>query len=90
MGTCLIDMYAKCGRLDDAMLLFGEVPRRSSVPWNAIISGHGIHGHGAKSLLLFAEMQEEGVKPDHVTFVSLLSACSHAGLVDRSNVTIRY
>lgn len=83
VGTCLIDMYAKCGRLDDAMLLFGEVPRRSSVPWNAIISGHGIHGHGAKSLFLFAEMQEEGVKPDHVTFVSLLSACSHAGLVDQ-------
>lgn len=83
VGTCLIDMYAKCGRLDDAMLLFGEVPRRSSVPWNAIISGHGIHGHGEKALYLFAEMQEEGVKPDHVTFVSLLSACSHAGVVDQ-------
>ncbi|KAF5201537.1 Pentatricopeptide repeat-containing protein [Thalictrum thalictroides] len=83
VGTCLIDVYAKCGRLNDAMLLFGHVPRRSSVPWNAIIAGHGIHGHGEKSLYLFEQMQEEGVKPDHVTFVSVLSACSHAGLVDR-------
>ncbi|XP_077213146.1 tetratricopeptide repeat (TPR)-like superfamily protein [Tasmannia lanceolata] len=83
VGTCLIDMYAKCGRLDDAMLLFEQVPRRSSVPWNAIISCHGIHGHGEKALKLFQEMREEGVKPDHVTFVSLLSACSHTGLVDQ-------
>ncbi|XP_058089519.1 pentatricopeptide repeat-containing protein At4g33990 [Magnolia sinica] len=83
VGTCLIDMYTKCGRLDDAMLLFRQVPTRSSVPWNAIISGHGIHGHGEKALYLFGEMQQEGVKPDHITFVSLLSACSHAGLVDQ-------
>lgn len=81
--TCLIDMYAKCGRLVDAMLLFDQAPRSSSVPWNAIISGHGIHGYGEKALELFSAMQEEGVKPDHVTFVSLLSACSHSGLVDQ-------
>ncbi|KAF9606370.1 hypothetical protein IFM89_025038 [Coptis chinensis] len=83
VGTCLIDVYAKCGRLNDAMMLFKQVPRKSSVPWNAIISGHGIHGQGEKSLSLFGEMEEEGVKPDHVTFVSLLSACSHAGLIDQ-------
>lgn len=83
VGTCLIDLYAKCGRLNDAMALFGQVPRRSSVPWNAIIACHGIHGHGEQSLKLFEDMQEEGVKPDHVTFVSVLSACSHAGLIDQ-------
>ncbi|GLU09255.1 hypothetical protein SLE2022_261250 [Rubroshorea leprosula] len=82
VGTCLIDMYGKCGRLDDAMSLFYEVPRKSSVPWNSIISCHGIHGHGKKSVKLFREMLDEGVKPDHVTFVSLLSACSHSGLID--------
>ncbi|KAJ4953536.1 hypothetical protein NE237_030368 [Protea cynaroides] len=71
VGTCLIDMYSKCGKLDDAMYLFLEMPQRSSVPWNAIISSHGIHGH------------DKGVKPDHVTFVSLLSACSHVGLVEQ-------
>ncbi|KAF9621598.1 hypothetical protein IFM89_023773 [Coptis chinensis] len=82
-GDAENNVYAKCGRLNDAMMLFKQVPRKSSVPWNAIISGHGIHGQGEKSLSLFGEMEEEGVKPDHVTFVSLLSACSHAGLIDQ-------
>ncbi|PPD93308.1 hypothetical protein GOBAR_DD09792 [Gossypium barbadense] len=82
VGTCLIDMYGKCGKLDDAMSLFYEVPKMTSVPWNAVISCHGIHGHAEKALKLFREMREERVKPDHVTFVSLLSACSHSGLVE--------
>lgn len=82
VGTCLVDLYGKCGRLDDAMSLFYQVPRTSSVPWNAIISCHGIHGHGDQTLKLFNQMLDEGVKPDHVTFVSLLAACSHSGLVD--------
>ncbi|KAK2665074.1 hypothetical protein Ddye_003648 [Dipteronia dyeriana] len=81
VGTCLVDMYGKCGRLDDAMSLFYQMPRRNSVPWNAIISCHGVHGNGDKALKLFREMLDEGVKPDHITFVSLLSACSHSGLV---------
>ncbi|XVE66827.1 hypothetical protein DITRI_Ditri08aG0110800 [Diplodiscus trichospermus] len=82
VGTCLIDMYGKCGKLDDAMSLFFEVPKMTSVPWNAVISCHGIHGHAEKALELFKEMRAEGVKPDHITFVSLLSACSHSGLVE--------
>lgn len=81
VATCLIDMYGKCGRIDDAMLLFYQVPRSSSVPWNAIISCHGVHGHGDKALNLFRQMLDEGVRPDHITFVSLLAACSHSGLV---------
>ncbi|KAM1482641.1 hypothetical protein TB2_034222 [Malus domestica] len=82
VGTCLIDMYGKCGRLDDALFLFSQVPRKSSVPWNALISCHGVHGHGEKALQLFNDMLDEGVKPDHVTFVSLMAACSHSGLVN--------
>ncbi|CAN0864802.1 Pentatricopeptide repeat-containing protein At4g33990 [Linum grandiflorum] len=81
VGTCLVDLYGKCGRLDDAMSLFYEVPRQSSVPWNAIIACHGVHGHGEKALKLFKEMIAEKVKADQVTFVSLLSACSHSGMV---------
>ncbi|KAM7479174.1 hypothetical protein LguiA_027387 [Lonicera macranthoides] len=69
--------------VEDAMSLFDEVPRTSSVPWNAIISCHSIHGHGDTSLQLFRDMLDEGVKPDHVTFVPLISACSHSGLVDK-------
>lgn len=82
VGTCLIDMYGKCGRLADALSLFYDVPHKSSVSWNAIISCHGLHGYGLKAVELFKEMQTDGVKPDHITFVSLLSACSHSGLVD--------
>ncbi|XP_061364402.1 pentatricopeptide repeat-containing protein At4g33990 [Gastrolobium bilobum] len=82
VATCLIDMYGKCGRLEDAMSLFYEIPRETSVPWNAIISSLGIHGHGEEAVQLFKDMLAEGVKADHITFVSLLSACSHSGLVD--------
>ncbi|KAK7837261.1 pentatricopeptide repeat-containing protein [Quercus suber] len=89
VGTCLVDMYGKCGRLDDALSLFYHIPRMSSVPWNAVISCLGIHGHGEKALKLFNEMLVEGVKPDHVTFVSLLSACSHSGLVDEGQWCFR-
>uniref|UniRef100_A0A803LS21 DYW domain-containing protein n=1 Tax=Chenopodium quinoa TaxID=63459 RepID=A0A803LS21_CHEQI len=83
VGTCLIDLYGKCGRLDIALSLFYEVPSMSSVTWNAIISCHGIHGHVETCLNLFKEMLQEGVVPDHVTFLALLSACSHTGLVDK-------
>ncbi|KAK2641120.1 hypothetical protein Ddye_022883 [Dipteronia dyeriana] len=69
VGTCLIDMYGKCGRLDDSMSLFYQMPRRISVPWNAIIFCHGVHGHDDKALNLFREMLDEGEKPDHITFV---------------------
>ena len=84
VATCLIDMYGKCGRLEDAMSLFYEIPQETSVPWNAIISSLGIHGHGEKALQLFKDMRADGVKADHITFVSLLSACSHSGLVDEA------
>ncbi|KAL5218959.1 hypothetical protein ABZP36_019643 [Zizania latifolia] len=83
VATCLIDLYAKCGKLTEAILLFEQMPgRRSTGPWNAIMAGLGVHGHGAKALSLFSQMQQEGINPDHVTFVSLLAACSHSGLVD--------
>ncbi|XP_038693068.1 pentatricopeptide repeat-containing protein At4g33990 [Tripterygium wilfordii] len=86
IGTCLIDFYGKCGRLDDAMFMFCQVPKKNSVPWNAIISCHGIHGHGEKVLELFKDMLNEQVKPDHVTFVSILAACSHSGLVNEGQL----
>ncbi|XP_024992845.1 pentatricopeptide repeat-containing protein At4g33990 [Cynara cardunculus var. scolymus] len=83
IGTCLIDLYGKCGEVEDALSLFYQVPRKSSVPWNAVISCLGIHGHGDKSLQLFRHMLDEGVQPDTITFISLLSACSHSGLVEQ-------
>ncbi|CAA7025238.1 unnamed protein product [Microthlaspi erraticum] len=82
IGTSLADMYGKCGRLDDALSLFYQIPRVSSVPWNTLIACHGFHGHGERAMKLFREMLDDGVKPDHITFVTLLSACSHSGLVE--------
>nr|XP_043628966.1 pentatricopeptide repeat-containing protein At4g33990 [Erigeron canadensis] len=83
IGTCLIDLYGKCGKMEEAMNLFYEVPRANSVPWNAVISCLGIHGQGETSLKLFRDMLDDGVQPDTITFISLLSACSHSGLVEQ-------
>jgi pentatricopeptide repeat protein len=82
VGTALIDMYAKCGNLKIARLLFDKMSQRDVVSWSVMIAGYGMHGHGDTALSLFSQMQQTGMKPDHITFVSVLSACSHAGLVD--------
>lgn len=83
IGSALSAMYAKCGSLDDGYLVFRRMPTRDVISWNAMISGLSQNGHGNKALQLFEEMCLEGTKPDHVTFVNLLSACSHMGLVER-------
>jgi pentatricopeptide repeat protein len=82
VGSSLVDMYAKCGSMEDAWRVFNKVPSRDVVTWNAILGGCAMHGHGKEALKHFQWMCEEGVQPDDVTFVCLLSACSHAGLVD--------
>ncbi|KAK2424281.1 pentatricopeptide repeat-containing protein, mitochondrial [Trifolium repens] len=83
IGSALSAMYAKCGSLDDGYLIFWRMPTRDVISWNAMISGLSQNGHGNKALELFEEMLLEGIKPDPVTFVNLLSACSHMGLVDK-------
>eukprot|EP01018_Ginkgo_biloba_P020807 Gb_00199 [translate_table: standard] len=82
LGNSLIDMYAKCGSIDVARKMFDKMFERDVVSWNAMIAAYGMHGHGEDALVLFSQMQQTGVNPDHVTFVCVLSACSHAGLVD--------
>eukprot|EP01018_Ginkgo_biloba_P008642 Gb_28779 [translate_table: standard] len=82
LGNALVDMYSKCGSLDHACLVFEKMPRRNVVSWTAMIVGYAMHGWGKQALQLFKQMQHSGIKPDHVTFVGVLSACCHAGLVD--------
>jgi pentatricopeptide repeat protein len=82
VGTALFDMYAKCGNVKVAHELFDRMPKRDVVSWSAMIGGYGMHGYGKNALELFSRMQETSVIPNHATFVSVLSACSHAGLVD--------
>lgn len=83
--NALIDMYAKCGALDTAVEIFNKIqpPDRSVCTWNALIGGYGMHGRGTEALQLFQYMQEEeSIKPNHITFTSILSACSHSGLIN--------
>ncbi|XP_062026415.1 pentatricopeptide repeat-containing protein At4g16835, mitochondrial [Rosa rugosa] len=81
-GTALVSMYCKCGNLEDAWKFFIEMTLKDVVTWNAMIAGYAQHGEGLKALSLFDQMRNEGVKPDWITFVSVLMACNHAGLVD--------
>nr|GLL34685.1 pentatricopeptide repeat-containing protein At3g16610 isoform X1 [Ipomoea trifida] len=79
--NALIDMYSKCGKVELARLVFERMYARDVVSWNAMISGYGIHGRGREAILVFNDMLTVGQKPDEITFISLLFACSHSGLV---------
>ncbi|KAJ4724394.1 Pentatricopeptide repeat-containing protein [Melia azedarach] len=81
MGA-LLDMYAKCGAVDKALNVFNQLPERDTVSWTSMITAYGSHGQALKALKLFGEMQQSNAKPDSVTFLAVLSACGHAGLVD--------
>ena len=83
VGTGLVDMYAKCGRIGAALVVFGNMPRRNVVAWNAMLGGLAMHGKGKAVVEMFDSMVEEEVRPDAVTFMALLSACSHSGLVEQ-------
>ncbi|KAL4197999.1 hypothetical protein AMTRI_Chr03g43710 [Amborella trichopoda] len=82
-GSALSTLYSKCGCLEEGNLAFQRIPERDVVSWNTMISGYSHNGFGQKALKLFEEMESEGITPDSVTFVNLLSACSHMGVVER-------
>lgn len=79
VGNALIDMYAKCGCIEDARQVFKRMSRHDVVSWNALIAGYAQIGHASKALTLVREMQLAGFMPDYVTVVSLLSACAYSG-----------
>lgn len=81
-NSALIDMYAKCGYLDLAQRVFNSMEFRNEVSWNSIIAAYGNHGELNKCLALFSEMEDEGFRPDHVTFLAILSGCGHSGQVE--------
>ncbi|XP_068335343.1 putative pentatricopeptide repeat-containing protein At2g01510 [Pyrus communis] len=81
-ASALLDMYAKCGSMKDALQIFQEMPKRNRVCWNALISAYALNGDGEGTLRSFEQMVQSGFKPDSVSFLSVLTACSHCGLVD--------
>ncbi|XP_037429955.1 pentatricopeptide repeat-containing protein At2g13600-like [Triticum dicoccoides] len=86
VASCFIDMYSKCAKMDDAIRMFEIMPQRDIVSWNAMICGLAQNGQSARSLELYDEMMRlhcESVTPNSVTFVGVLSACSHAGNVQK-------
>ncbi|KAK2971259.1 hypothetical protein RJ640_013019 [Escallonia rubra] len=82
LGTSLVDMYSKCGSLDDALRVFQGMRERDVMAWSAMIGGYATHGQSEKALQLFEGMKRANVKPNCVTFTSVLFVCSHSGLID--------
>lgn len=82
LATSLIDMYAKCGAIKKARRVFDYMNETNIISWNAMINGYSKHGVSEESLLLYEQMQRKGIYPNGVTFLSVLSACSHTGLIE--------
>ncbi|XP_059077801.1 pentatricopeptide repeat-containing protein At4g14050, mitochondrial-like [Cryptomeria japonica] len=82
VGNALVDMYSKCGAMEDALHLFNRMLIRDIVSWTTMIVGCAEHGQGKEALQLYKQMLSAGLTPNNITFVGLLYACSHAGLVE--------
>ncbi|KAF3612186.1 hypothetical protein DY000_02044707, partial [Brassica cretica] len=82
LRTSLIDMYAKCGDIEAAHQVFNSMMHKSLSSWNAMIFGFAMHGRANAAFDLFSRMRKNGIEPDDITLVGLLSACSHSGLLD--------
>ncbi|XP_021740596.1 pentatricopeptide repeat-containing protein At2g33760-like [Chenopodium quinoa] len=81
LGTALINMYGRCGNVRKGREVFDVMREKNVVAWTAMISGYGIHGYGKEAMEIYNLMQCNGPSPNDVTFVAMLSACAHAGMV---------
>ncbi|KAF7836475.1 pentatricopeptide repeat-containing protein [Senna tora] len=82
INNALVSMYSRCGNIEAALQVFSDMGDRNVISWTSIITGFAKHGFVTKALKMFYEMLETGVKPNEVTYIAVLSACSHAGLID--------
>jgi pentatricopeptide repeat protein len=82
LGTALVDMYAKCGMLVNAKEVLEDLPIRNAVVWSALIAGYSQQQQVHNALIGLEQMQNEGFSPNDITVLSVLSACSHVGLLD--------
>uniref|UniRef100_A0A5K1FWK0 DYW domain-containing protein n=2 Tax=Nymphaea colorata TaxID=210225 RepID=A0A5K1FWK0_9MAGN len=77
-----VNMYAKCGDIESACKMFIMMPEKNIITWNTMIAGYAKHGCSKHVMHLFNQMQQEGVKPNDITFLSVMTACSHTGLIE--------
>ncbi|KAL2468172.1 Pentatricopeptide repeat-containing protein [Forsythia ovata] len=89
LGTALLDMYTKSGLLGKAVDIFDRMESKDVKCWTAMILGHGVHGQANYAITLFHRMEEEGFRPNKVTFLAVLSSCSHGGLVTEGVISFR-
>ncbi|XP_021759859.1 pentatricopeptide repeat-containing protein At1g25360-like [Chenopodium quinoa] len=82
VANALITMYGRCGVVEDADLMFSTMPSIDSVSWNAMIAAFGQHGDGRQALELFEQMLKAKILPDRITYLTIITACTHSGLVD--------
>ncbi|XP_075634547.1 pentatricopeptide repeat-containing protein At4g19191, mitochondrial-like [Castanea sativa] len=83
LANAFVTMYARCGSMQNAKKIFDTLPRRNIISWNAMITGYRMHGRGYDAILAFLQMLEDGYQPNGVTFLSVMSACSHSGLIEK-------
>ncbi|XXG50631.1 hypothetical protein AAC387_Pa02g4602 [Persea americana] len=83
IANSLLDLYTKCGRIDLARQIFDRISDKDVASWNTMILGYGMQGELQVAISLFDMMEDEGVEYDHVSYIAVLSACSHGGLVER-------
>lgn len=83
VGNALIDMYSKCGSIERALDVFNEMHSRDKFTWTAVILGLAVNGHGEEAIDMFDRMLRAFEAPDEVTFIGVLTACTHAGLVEK-------
>ncbi|XP_024026813.1 putative pentatricopeptide repeat-containing protein At3g23330 isoform X2 [Morus notabilis] len=95
IASSLVDMYSKCGNIRIARWIFDRIETHDIVSWTAIIMGCAFNGYAYDAISLFERMEVEGTKPCYVTFIAVLTACSHAGLIDKAweylnSMTLRF
>jgi pentatricopeptide repeat protein len=82
IGAALVDMYAKCGGIKHCYQVYNKISNPNLVCHNAMLTAYAMHGHGEEGITIFRRMLARKVKPDHVTFLSVLSSCVHAGSIE--------
>ncbi|XP_019057819.1 PREDICTED: pentatricopeptide repeat-containing protein At1g20230-like [Tarenaya hassleriana] len=82
VGSALIDMYSKCGRIDMARMIFDTMSMKNLVCWNSMMGGYAMHGESYEVIIIFQSLRKTGLRPDFISFTNVLAACSHGGLTD--------